>query len=267
MRRVIGSSYDEAPFYYEGSQSLNVVFRTDREALEQVLPPVLKPLSSRNLALARVTGPARSHMGSYLATYLFVPALLGDQPVMHMVTGMKTSFSGVVGARETWGMPLRLGDVKLKTEGDHLRAVASCDGVRFMDLVARLERNIAPSELSSGEMVERDGTVVATYMNAPGHQPNDSNRPFQYNSTFECRRRPWENHPTENALIGIKVEKVPGQGFSMAEYWEGSAVLNFPGGVPGDNWSVFPVHEVLTMNYSVKTGPNTLAPGFVIAEW
>ena len=39
------------------------MFRTDREVLEAVLPPVLKPLGSRSLAVVRVMRHARARSG------------------------------------------------------------------------------------------------------------------------------------------------------------------------------------------------------------
>lgn len=239
MKKIIGSAYDEAPFYYAGAQHLNVLFRTDPEVLERVLPPVLKPLGSRSLAMARVSSPARSHFGNYVSSYIFVPALLGDQKVIHMVTGMKTTFSGVVGGRETWGMPLQLGQIQLELDGDTMRVEAGRNGISFMKLVARLERNVPQSETSSPPM-----------------------------STYEVRRRPWENATTENLLIAIQGEGGEhAEGRTMVEHWEGSAVLSFPGGVPGDDWSIFSVREVLSVNYSVSTGRSVLGPGTVVAEW
>ena len=238
MKKLIGSAYEEPPFHYGGLQAMNVLFRTDREVLEKVLPPVLTPLSSRNLAVVRVSKPARSHMGSYTSSYIIVPALFGDQPVQHMVTGMKTSFSGVVSGREIWGMPLQQGDVTMDWEGDVLSVVAKRSGVEFMRLAARLEECLEAPQ-ASGQSV----------------------------STYEVQRRPWEDSPTRNALVAITGEPPEKSSSTNSQYWQGSAVLKFPGGVPGDDWSIFPVHEVVSMNYTIFEGPHTLDSGKIVAEW
>ena len=64
---------------------------------------------------------------------------------MHMVTGMKTPFSGVVGGSETWGMPLQMDDIYLTQDGDTLHMAAGRNGVDFMSLDTRLEHIVLPS--------------------------------------------------------------------------------------------------------------------------
>ena len=238
MKKLIGSAYDEPPFHYGGGLAMNVIFRTDREIIEAVLPPVLKPLSSRNLAVVRVSSPFRSHMGAYTSSYIFLPALFGDQRVEHMVTGMKTTFSGVVGGREVWGMPLQMGDVTMGWEGDVLSVVAKRFSVEFMRLNVRLEETVEPPEARGPSM-----------------------------TTYEVQRRPWETSPTQNALVAITGKPPEAVTEGSSQRWRGSAVLKFPGGVPGDDWSIFPVHEVLSVDYTVNEGRSSLDSGVVIAEW
>ena len=238
MDKLIGSAYAEPPFHYGGGTASNVIFRTDRDVLERILPPPLKPLSSRNLGMVRVSHPSRSHMGVYTSSYIFIPALLGDERVLHMVTGMKTTFSGVVSGREIWGMPLQSGDVSMGWEGDVLSVVAKRGSVEFMRLNARLEETTPPPDQGQPTM-----------------------------TTYEVQRRPWETSPTRNALVAIKGESPESVTGSSSQHWRGSAVLKFPGGVPGDDWSILPVHEVLSMNYTINDASHSLTSGVVVAEW
>ena len=238
MKKLIGTAYDDPPFHYGGGLAMNVVFRTDRDVIEQVLPPVLKGLSSRNLAVVRVSSPLRSHMGSYTSSYIFLPALFGDQPVQHMVTGMKTTFSGVVGGREVWGMPLQMGEVAMGWEGDVLSVVARRSSIEFMRLVVRLEQTVEAPESRGASM-----------------------------TTYEVQRRPWETSPTRNALVAITGQPPEAVADGSSQRWRGSAVLKFPGGVPGDDWSIFPVHEVISVDYTINEGRSSLDRGAVIAEW
>src|SRR5207302_7511447 len=109
MSHLIGHSFGDPPYHYDRAEEITVVFRTDRDVLEAVLPPVLKPLGGRGLAVARVMRHARSTFGPYIGVYLGAPALLDDQPVFHLFSGMKTDFNGTIAGREVWGMPLQHG--------------------------------------------------------------------------------------------------------------------------------------------------------------
>src|SRR5436190_12958504 len=114
MTERIGRSFGDPPYHYDRGEELTVVFRTDGDVLKAVLPPVVKPLGTRNLAVARVMRNARSTFGPYIGVYIGAPALLDDQPVFHVFSGMKTTFSGTVAGREVWGMPLEQGDVTMR---------------------------------------------------------------------------------------------------------------------------------------------------------
>ena len=63
MSHLIGHSFGDPPYNYERGEEITVVFRTDPDVLEAVLPPVLKPLGSRSLAVVRVMRHARSTFG------------------------------------------------------------------------------------------------------------------------------------------------------------------------------------------------------------
>jgi Acetoacetate decarboxylase (ADC) len=232
MDNLIGHSFGDPPYFYDRAEEVTVVFRTDREVLERVLPPVLKPLGSRGLAVARVMRHARSSFGPYIGVYVGAPALFEDQPVFHLFSGMKTDFSGTVAGREVWGMPLQMGEVTMGWSGDVLNVVAGRQGVEFLRLSVRLEsRADAPtSRLAMG--------------------------------TFATRRQVFEKDSTEHVLIGLKGEA----DLRECKHWRASSVLQLVGGGPGDDWSIFPVREVVETRYNTG-GYDTLNRGVVLAEW
>ena len=63
-------------------------------------------------------------------------------------------------------------------------------------------------------------------------------------------------------LIGTK----SGVDLTEAKHWRASSTLKLVGGDPGDDWSIFPVHEIVETRY-VTGGHDTLNRGVVLAEW
>ncbi len=232
MEQLIGRSFGDPPYNYERGEEITVVFRTDPDVLKAVLPPVLKPLGSRGLAVARVMRHARSTFGPYIGVYLGAPALLDDQPVFHLFSGMKTGFSGTVAGREVWGMPLQVGDVTLGWQGDVLNVVAGRHGIDFVRFSVRLEHRIEAPEGRAGM------------------------------GTFATRRQVFEKDSTDHVLVGLKGEA----DLSETKHWKASSYLHLVGGEPGDDWSIFPVREIVQTRYNTG-GYDTLNRGVVLAEW
>lgn len=232
MTHLIGQGFGDPPYHYDRAEEITIVFRTDRDVLEAVLPPVLKPLGSRSLAVVRVMRHARSTFGPYIGVYVGAPALLDDQPVFHLFSGMKTDFAGAVAGREVWGMPLQHGDVNMGWNGDVLNVVAGRRGVDFVRLSVRLQCRT----------------------DAPATRPAIG--------TFATRRQVFEKDSTDHVLIGLKGEA----DLSETKHWKASSVLKLVGGDPGDDWSIFPVREIVETRYN-SGGSDTLNRGVVLAEW
>jgi Acetoacetate decarboxylase (ADC) len=232
MTQLIGHSFGDPPYHYDRAEELTVVFRTDADVLKSVLPPVLKPLGARSLAVARVMRHARSTFGPYIGVYLGAPAVLDDQPVFHLFSGLKTDFSGTVAGREVWGMPLQMGDVAMGWQGDVLNVVAGRRGVDFVRFSVRLECRAEPPT---------EKAVLGT---------------------FATRRQVFEKDSTDHVLIGLPAES----DLSETKHWKASSVLKLVGGDPGDDWSIFPVHEIVETRYNTG-GTTTLNRGVVLAEW
>ena len=251
MTQLIGRTYAAAPFNYGGNgEEINVIFRTDPDVLRAALPPVLEPMGSRSLAAIRVANPS-GHFGPYKGAYLAAPALFGDRPVYHMFTGIKTSFSGVVGGRDTWGMPLHIGDVTLEWVEDILKIRVGRHGVDFVQCSLRLEKNLG------------------------GSPSTTSGAPLSL-GTFASRRMSYDHGAGKNVLVGLDKPK-QNEALKASEpvdggtnYWEASSVLKLVNGEPGDDWSIFPVREVVKTTYQVShgsAGRHILDIGEVLAEW
>ena len=201
------------------------------------LPPVLEPLGSNSLAVVRLSQPS-GHFGAVPWRVHRRTCAAGDRPVFHLFTGIKTSFSGTVAGRDVWGMPLQTGDITMDWVEDILKIRVGRHGVEFVQLAVRLEKNL-------------------------GLSPPESDRAMLTLGTFASRRRTTEHGPIRNVLIGLdKVKQNEALHNSddprgETNYWEASSVLKLVNGEPGDDWSIFPVHQVLKTCTSSPTDGRT----------
>ena len=233
MEKKIGRAYTDLPWHYDKGEEVSVVFRTDREALEPLLPPVLDLPDGPGLGVLSAVHHVRSTFGPYVGVYLGALARYDGQTVLHRLTGMKTSFPGTVAGREAWGMPLQVGEASMAWDGDVLTVVAGRHGQDFARLAVRLERRI--------EQPTRRFTA----------------------STSLARRPAWEGAGKQNVLLGGRLE--PADPNDMV-FWTGTSVLKLVGGDPGDDWSILPVHEVLETNYN-SGGHAALTGAYILTEF
>ena len=230
MEQQIGRAFHDLPWHYDKGEEVYVVFRSDREVLQRLLPPVLELPDGPALATVTAVHHARSTFGPYVGVYLGMLANYRGDTVLHRLTGMKTTFSGTAAGREMWAHPLQVGDASMEWDGDVLDLVAGRHGRDFLRLSVTLERRCGPPT-----------------------------RRFT-GSTSVARRPPWESAEKKNVLLGGGA--VPADPDDMV-FWKGSSVLNLVGGDPGDDWSMIPVREVVDTTYNVGghsalTGPRIL---------
>ena len=233
MESRIGRAYHDLPWHYDKGEEVQVVFRTDREVLQSLLPPVLGLPDGPGLAVVTAVHHARSTFGPYTGVYLGMLATYDGQTVLHRLTGIKTSFSGTAAGREAWGMPLQVGEASMAWDGNVLQIAAGRHGRDFARVSVGLERR---TERPVGKFT---------------------------GSTSVARRPAWENAEKQNVLLGGRSE--PADPADMV-FWTGSAVLDLIGGDPGDDWSILPVHEVLETTYNVG-GHSALTGAYVLTEF
>ena len=233
MEDQIGRAYFDLPWHYDKGEEVQVVFRTDREALQPLLPPVLGLPDGPGLAVVTAVHHARSTFGPYVGVDLGMLAVFDGQTVLHRLTWIKTSFPGTAAGREQWGMPLQVGEASMAWDGDVLNIAAGRHGQDFARLSVRLEHR---SERPVGRFT---------------------------GSTSVARRPPWENAGKQNVLLGGRSE--PADPNDMV-FWTGSAVLRLIGGDPGDDWSILPVREVIETHYNVG-GHSALTEPYILTEY
>ena len=233
MQRRIGQAFFDLPWQYDKGEEVSVLFQTDRDVLQSLLPPVLELPDGPGLATLSAVHHERSSFGPYVGVYLGMLAQYKGETVLHRLTGMKSTFSGAAGGRELWAIPYQVGEPTMEWDGDVLNIVARRNGLDFARLSMRLERRV--------------------------EKPPSRTK----NITSVARRPPWENAEKESVLLGSRIEAAnPAQ----MVFWTGSAVLKLIGGDPGDDWSILPVQEVIEANYSVG-GQSALLGGYILEEY
>lgn len=232
MTQLIGTSFGDPPYYYDKGEELTVVFKTDRDILASVLPPVLELPDGPGLGVLRVVHHVRSSFGPYIGVYLAGRALLNGELVQHCLTGLKTNFVGAVAGREIWGMPLQVGEATMEWDGDLLMVAAGRRGVDFVRLALRLDRRVeAP----------KPGPML----------------------TYATKRQSFDGSDVGHVLLSARGQV---EDPSAVRHWTAKSVLKLVGGDPGDDWSMIPVHEVVETRMSTG-GHSSLDRGAILAEW
>jgi acetoacetate decarboxylase len=116
------------------STNLTVIYETDPEAIAAVLPPFLAP-SDRPLVRISVAtvdiGRGRPPFGAgTFAVQATHDGNIGNYPLIMPMT----TEQAVIGGRETFGEPKKLGEVGLDIDGDSVHGWFARMGVRFVDI-------------------------------------------------------------------------------------------------------------------------------------
>ena len=113
---------------------LTAVYETDPDVLAAVLPPPLRPSDE---PLAKIT-VATVDMGRGIPVFgagtFAVRAVHDDQVGYYPLVMPMTTEQAVVGGRETYGEPKKLGEVTLDRDGDRVRAAFTRMGTTFVEV-------------------------------------------------------------------------------------------------------------------------------------
>src|SRR5438552_3017302 len=104
------------------STTVHAIWRTDPEALAQVLPPPLKPAADPlvRASISRVELPGGGLLGAgSVAVRAVHDGRDGDYPLVMPMTTERA----LIGGREVFGEPKKLGEVTLRRDGDRLTAL------------------------------------------------------------------------------------------------------------------------------------------------
>lgn len=149
---VTAPLYGEPPFYYRGSQSLMIAYRTGAEDLARHLPPGLIPLGTEPTVTAMISDYRFSTFGPYRECGLLAEVEYtsedGDKsrglyvPYLYV-----TSEPPMAGGRELWGFAKKLAHIEMGHEAEVIWATVSRPHpVRLVTAVLKADRQALPAE-------------------------------------------------------------------------------------------------------------------------
>jgi acetoacetate decarboxylase len=113
---------------------LTAVYETDPDVVAAVLPPPLVPSGEPLVKVTVATVDMGRGIPVFGAGTFAVQARHDDQVGYYPLVMPMTTEQAVVGGRETFGEPKKLGEVTLERDGDRVRAAFTRMGVTFVEV-------------------------------------------------------------------------------------------------------------------------------------
>ena len=133
----ISESYLETFDFYD-AEMLTVYFETQTEIVARLLPPPLKP-ASNPIAIVFVANYPKTNFGViYLESALFLTSEYEGDEGIFCLSMPVTNDMAMIGGREIFGYPKKMGDIYFKHEGNDARGWTERHGIRFLEIKAKL---------------------------------------------------------------------------------------------------------------------------------
>jgi len=156
---------------FVGGEMLSASYRTDPAAVARVLPPGLQPAAEPVARL--VVGRWRSNcVGDFAGGALYLDAAREGIEATYVVSMFMDGDVPAFFGRDLYGEPKKLARVSLFRQADRAHGFIERDGVRLIEIDARLEADRGPSEGTSadfnvkatlaadGQGLEHDATIT-----------------------------------------------------------------------------------------------------------
>jgi len=177
------SANTKATYDFYDAQMLAVYWETKPEIIAKLLPPPLKP-SARPIAMAFVAFyPSTNFDVTYRETALFIHAAFNGVEGGYCLAMPVTSDMALIGGREVFGFPKKIGDIHYRKDGDTVEGWTERRGTRFMEIRARLTGRFndpAMQELLAANPMAADGSLMMTSYNFK-YFPAPEGGAFDYN--------------------------------------------------------------------------------------
>jgi hypothetical protein len=151
--------YSPPPYQYIDDVVLIIVYESQEEALREVLPRELEPLSGNNVAMCFFLCPEVAGIGPHNFTMPCIPVRYGDytgQFVPYLYTSTDSSLACY---REGQGWPAVLGQTEMTEAGGRVRARVMRNGREIIR---------AQAQIGGGAMSTLDFLPIILYKEIPG---------------------------------------------------------------------------------------------------
>jgi len=133
----VSESYLETFEFYD-AEMLTVYFETKQEIVKRLLPPPLKP-ATEPVGIVFVANYPKTNFGvTYLESALFLTAEYDGDEGMYCLSMPVTNDMAMIGGREIFGYPKKIGEIYFEHEGNDVRGWTERHGTRFMEIKAEL---------------------------------------------------------------------------------------------------------------------------------
>ena len=235
----ISERYLETFEFYD-AEMLTIYFETKIGVVERLLPPPLKP-ATEPVGIVFIANYPKTNFGvTYLESALFLTANYNGDEGIYCLAMPVTNDMALIGGREVFGYPKKMGEIYFEREGDDVRGWTERHGARFFEVKAKLtgKFNDEIAQKSIMENLESNPDLIVynfKYFSAPDLGG------FDY-----------------NPRLIKEVVKLSPKSIQIGE-----AELEFRSS-DHDPWGDVDVVRVLGAIYTV--GDNTMLPGSVVAE-
>jgi acetoacetate decarboxylase len=227
---VDAPAYANAPFHFKGSRFLRFDYETNADTAAELIPEQLQ-LPDPPTAFLLINDYPWSTFGPYKEAILGVNVLFGSQPLHYLSHLMLDSSCPILGGREIYGVPKKMGVVELVQHEDVMAGyVERPKGIRICSGVLRPEQPL-------------DSPAAGTALNA-------------------CTLRviPSPEKDKVHSLVELIQEDMI---LSSGEVWSGPGNCHFAGTSVLDPWHNLPVAKMISATYMVCDW--TLSPGKILA--
>jgi len=122
-------SYPRGPYRFLDREYLIVQYESDPKAIAETIPEPLEPDGSNSVMYEFIKMPDSAGFGSYEESGMLIPARFRGESVNFVAQMYLDCHPAIVGGREIWGFPKKLGNPKLSIQHDTLTGKLEYAGV------------------------------------------------------------------------------------------------------------------------------------------
>lgn len=117
---------------------VGIEFKTTWEFARWALPPCFEPIGDRDANVANGEAGVLSiecpHQGRFDADHVVLACRYGDEEGAYILQSLHSTEAHVVGGREVWGGPKKLGNARVYHDGDRHYAYSERNGIRLVEI-------------------------------------------------------------------------------------------------------------------------------------